>query len=330
MTPTTAPTLADLALRAATLDDADFVADMWTAVRPDDAQDPVMTRYWWEHPWDDSIWDRFIVTLDGCAVGHAAQSHPRRWEEMPERYARVVAELLPEARTHERLVSLIAFGEARMIEAGALRATFWAWSDDALKVGAATARGFREERRERFWELDLVANRDKLERMTDASRARMREQGIAIRTLAEETDPERYQKLWRMSLEAEQDVPTTVPHVPMPFDGFKATLRTPAVREDRIWIARVGDDIVGMSMLGYPPVRGTVQTEWTATARSVRGKGVARALKCETVMQAIALGVDRVQTDNDFQNKPILHINESMGYRPRPEMVQFIKELAHS
>jgi hypothetical protein len=60
----------------------------------------------------------------------------------------------------------------------------------------------------------------------------------------------------------------------------------------------------------------------------VRGKGVARALKCETVMQATALSVDRVRTDNDSKNKPILHINDSMGYRPRPEMIQLIKDLA--
>lgn len=57
----------------------------------------------------------------------------------------------------------------------------------------------------------------------------------------------------------------------------------------------------------------------------VRGKGVARALKCETVMQAIALGVTRVRTDNDGQNAPILHINETMGYRRRPDMIQLMR-----
>jgi hypothetical protein len=79
-------------------------------------------------------------------------------------------------------------------------------------------------------------------------------------------------------------------------------------------------------MLSYPPQRGVVVTDWTGTARSVRGRGVARALKCETVMQAIALGVDRVRTDNDGQNAPILHINESMGYRRRPDMVMYLRK----
>ena len=54
---------------------------------------------------------------------------------------------------------------------------------------------------------------------------------------------------------------------------------------------------------------------------------MARALKCETLMQAMVLGVDRVRTDNDSTNVPILHINETMGYTRRPDGIQLLKEL---
>ena len=37
---------------------------------------------------------------------------------------------------------------------------------------------FTEERRERFWECDLVANREQLATMAEQSRARMRAEGI--------------------------------------------------------------------------------------------------------------------------------------------------------
>jgi hypothetical protein len=37
--------------------------------------------------------------------------------------------------------------------------------------------------------------------------------------------------------------------------------------------------------------------------------------------------VPRVRTDNDFQNAPILHLNESMGYERLPGMVMFLKAL---
>jgi len=42
-------------------------------------------------------------------------------------------------------------------------------------------------------------------------------------------------------------------------------------------------------------------------------------------MQAIALGVDKVRTDNDSQNAPILHINDTMGYRRRKDGIQFMR-----
>ena len=43
------------------------------------------------------------------------------------------------------------------------------------------------------------------------------------------------------------------------------------------------------------------------------------------VAQAIALRVDRVRTGNDAANDPILHINETMGYREIAGQVQFLK-----
>lgn len=325
--PTPTSTASDLALRPATLDDAAFVADVWTAARPDEPVDPVLQRYYWEHPHDEGVWARYIAFLDDRPVGVSAQDHVRRWEEMPERYARLQAELIPAARSADRLAALLAFGEAGAGRDGALRATTWAWEDDTLKLAAARLRGFREERRERFWELDIPANRGRIEEMAESSRKRMREQGIALSTLAADPDPDRYRKLWSMSNEAEMDVPTTVPHTRQSFDAFAAALGSPGLREDRIWIARRGDDVVGVSMLEYPPVRGHVRTDWTATARSARGMGIARALKCETVLQAAALGVTSVRTDNDSQNKPILHINETMGYRVVGEMIQLHKEL---
>jgi GNAT superfamily N-acetyltransferase len=68
-----------------------------------------------------------------------------------------------------------------------------------------------------------------------------------------------------------------------------------------------------------------VGTEWTATARSARGRGIARALKCETLAQAIALGVDRVRTGNDAANDPILHLNETMGYHLIPGGIHYLR-----
>ena len=164
--------------------------------------------------------------------------------------------------------------------------SIWAWERDRLRRDVVEARGYNEIRRQRFWELDLLANHDKLERMARESRAQMKKEGIRLLTLAEDRDPARFDKLKRMSDEAEADVPTTVPFVQIPMDEFMKWFSSPGLKMDRIWIAREGDDIVGISMLAYPPVRGVVATDWTAMARKARGRGIARALKSRSAWAA--------------------------------------------
>ena len=314
---------ADLTLRPATVDDAAFGADLETALHPLDPEDPEIWAYAWRNPGEEKV-ERFIGELDGRPVALALQRHAV-WDS-PKRFGRVNGDVIPAERTPERVDALFAAMEDRSRADGTTTFTAWSWEDDRLRLAVLEARGFREERRERFWELDLVANRRKIEAMAEESRARMRDGRIQILTIDRVNDPEKWTKAWRMSNEAERDVPTTVPHTEATFDEFMEWMRSPGLHEDRTWIARDGDTILGISMLSYPPKRGTVQTDWTAVARAGRGRGIARALKCETVMQAIALGIDRVRTDNDSENAPILHINDSMGYKRRPDQIQLMRE----
>ena len=228
--------VADMTLRPATLEDAAFASDVATAAQPRDPEDPLLWRNWWK---DEELVlqvERFIVWLEGRAVGFALRRHP---SEASERFERLSAELLPPARTTARLQALLALLESRAAAEGARRFTAWAWDRDGLLNGALAKRGFREERRQRYWELHLGRNRERLERMTSDSRERMRAQGIRILTVAEDDDPEKYQKLWRMTDEAERDIPRSTPFVASPFHAFMEWMRSPGLREDRTWIARV-------------------------------------------------------------------------------------------
>ena len=313
----------DIALREAKLSDAEFVADMETAIRPDDPRDPITLKDYWRNPEDNTKIERFIGEIGGERVGFAHQRH-EIWKT-PKRYGNVSGDLMPKQRTAARIDSLFEAMEDRSRADGTKTFTTWCWEDDALRVGVVRARGYAEERRQRFWELDLIANRTKLEAMAAESRKKMRDEKISVLTVDRDTDPEKWKKLWRMSEEAISDIPTTVPFTGSSFDDFMKWMGSPGLHHDRIWIARDGDTILGVSILSYPPKRGVVSTDWTGVARAGRGRGIARSLKYETVMQAIALGVDRVRTDNDFKNTPILHINETMGYKRRPDGVQFMK-----
>jgi GNAT superfamily N-acetyltransferase len=315
--------VADMTLRGATLSDAEFVADMDTALRPDDPRDPITLKDYWRNPEENAKIERFIGEIGGEPVAYAFQRH-QLWTT-PKRYGGVSSDLMPSHRTPARIDALFAAMEERASTDGAKTFTTWCWEDDQLRVDVVQARGYVEERRQRFWELDLVANRAKLETMAKESRAKMGEEKIRVLTVDRDTDPDKWKKLWQMSEEAVQDIPTTVPFTAMSFDDFMKWMRSPGLHEDRIWIARDGDAILGVSQLSYPPKRGVVSTDWTGVARAGRGRGIARAVKYETVMQAIQLGVDRIRTDNDFKNTPILHINETMGYKRRADGIQFMR-----
>lgn len=313
-----------LAFRPATLDDAAFAADVATAMRPDEPEDPASWRHWWAT--DDPTWtnERFIVLRQDTPIGFARHNHAP-WAKMAERYGRLGFELLPAERTDAQLAAVFDVIEERARLSGTRIFTSYAREDDEWLQRWFLDRGYREERRSKAWELDLVSRRRDLEAMTSESRRKMRESGFQIHTIDRDEDPNKLHKIHDMSEEAASDVPTTIPHVRQSFEVFARWFDAPTVRLDRMWIARRGDDIVGISVLSYPPTRGNVWTDWTGTARKVRGLGVARALKLETVLQAIALGVERVRTENDGANAPILHLNEQMGYRRIPGWIQFLK-----
>jgi GNAT superfamily N-acetyltransferase len=317
-------TQSDLAFRPAAPGDAAFAADVDTALRPSSPRDPLVYEYWWWQPQEN--WDvkRFVVSRAGRRIGHASAEHPR-WDMQPERYGTVGGDVIPSERGPATLGHLLGEMEKVVEAAGARILGAYAYEDDALRIKTIEGRGYAEDRRSRRWELDLAGNRDKLLAMTEASRVRMRKEGVRILTLAEDDDPDVIAKVWRLSEEAGDDVPTTEPRVPEELAAYTRWVKAPEIHNDRFWIARVEGDVVGVSVLGYPPARGVVGTEWTATARSVRGRGIARALKCETLAQAIALGVDRVRTGNDAANEPILHINETMGYHLIPGGIHYLR-----
>ena len=314
-----------LTFRSASLDDAPFVADVVTARRGDEPADPKKLAHWWRSADPEWTNDRWLVERRTTPIGYAYQTHPP-WAKLPERYSRLGCELLPADHVAAHLGEGYDFVERRAAEDGALKLSAYAREDDGFTDAFLRQRGYSEDRRSKGWELDLVANRERLTAMTEASRARMRSEGISLLTVDRDRDPEKLHRIYEMSEEAAEDVPRTIPHIRQPFAIFMHWFESPALRLDRMWIAREADDIVGVSVLAYPPIRGNVWTDWTGTARRVRGRGVARALKLETVMQAIALGVTRVRTENDGANAPILHLNADMGYVRIPGWIQHLRD----
>jgi GNAT superfamily N-acetyltransferase len=304
-----------LDLRQATLDDVPIVADLEATRDPDDPRDPEMMRYWWTSGSLSQVHSRLVAVRGGAAVAFVGAGH-ERWVEDPQRFGTIRVVIRSDAWSQAGFARLVGTGEDWLRSEGVVTAVARVRQDFKHEVEALGRLGYREVRRMRFSELDLAAHREALLAAADRQSLEMETQGVTMMTLSEDRDAERLTKLHEMMVAAEQDIPSTVPIPRQPFDEWThATFDDPGVRHDRFWIAREGEAIVGLSFLEFPPVRGLPWTAFTATSRKVRGRGIARALKYQSMAQAIELGYERVRTANDDANGPMIHIKAEMGYR---------------
>jgi GNAT superfamily N-acetyltransferase len=317
-----------LDLRPVTIDDAGIVADLDATRDPEDPRDPEMMRYWWTSGSLSQVASRLVAVHEGKAVAFVAATH-ERWGETPERFGSLRVVIHSDRWSERDYARLVANGEAWLASEGVATVVTRIRADFRNELDALQRIEYREVRRQNFSELDLVAHRDDLLRGRSRERQKMEAQGVTMLALSEYKDPDRLVKLHQMMVAAEQDIPSTVPIPRQPFDEWmRVTFDDPGVREDRFWIARDGEAIVGLSFLEFPPVRGLPWTAFTATSKEVRGRGIARALKYESMAQAIDLGYKLVRTANDGANAPILHINQEMGYRVITPVIELHRSLS--
>lgn len=314
-------------LRPAAPSDASLAADIMTASFPREPQDPVLTTRRWEHPKDGWTNGRFIAELDGKPVGFIEWQHGS-WELLPERHCWVEVWLDLAHLDRELLTQLWRWAGDSAIADGARTLNAACGEDEPLMIEVLRELGYEKDRTEHVWALDLHRHGPRI--LDDAAQARdrMRATGVELTTLAEWHDPDRYAKLHTLNEVTRPDVPHTGPVLPQSLSDFMVRVESPDTPPDRRWIALQDGMPVATSFLSYPPVRGVVWTQYTATHPGHRGRGVARAVKLQTLAQAVKLGVPEVHTANDSENPAMLHINETLGYTLQPGFVSFTRRLA--
>ena len=312
--------------RPATLDDAELASDVMTSAYPSLQQDPVMTRYRWENPRLGYEYTRFLAYADGRAIAFVGTVHAP-WAKLPDRHCEVEVWLDKAEHTGEMLESMYRWVEAKAVADGAKLLLSYCGEDEPDVLAAHEALGYERARTEKVWELDLSSRGQTLLKEASEARGRMDSQGIRMLTVGGWDDPLATRKLFDLNGRTVQDVPHTLPIVPEQYEDFQNRLRAPDRRLDRWWVAIDGDRPVAMSFLKFPPVRGSVWTGYTCTDPEYRGRGIARAVKLQSLGQAVELGIHTVCTDNDSENAPMLHINETLGYVRRPGFVEHHKRV---
>jgi RimJ/RimL family protein N-acetyltransferase len=315
------------ALRPATLDDAPLAADLMTAAYPRFAEDPVVTRYRWERIRRGWAVGRYIAEVDRQAVAFLDWYHGPP-DEDPDRHCEVGVALDRAYLDAELLTFLWNWVAGEAEAGGSLKLEAYAGEDEPEVLEALGRAGFERDRLEKVWELDLELQGSRLRREAAESRSKMTEEGIRLLTLADWTDPDALVKLHDLDTRTRKDIPTTFPILRETFEDFARRTAAPDRPHDRWWIALAGDRPVAMSYLRFPPVRGSVWTGYTCCDPEHRGRGIARAVKLQSLAQAVELGVPVVYTDNDSENAPMLHINERLGYRACPGFVSLLKRVS--
>ena len=307
----------------ASLDDAGLAADLMHPAFP---ADPVITRFRWVNLREGYEAGRFIAEDGGEPIAFLAWLHGP-WAKLPDRHCEIEV-WLDRRRTDTGLfVELWSWIEREAVRQGSRMLLAYCGEDEPEQLDALKALGYTQERAEKVWVLDLKQHGARLVSEATAAREKVKAAGVELLTVADWNDADKYRKLYHLNEETIQDVPHTLPIVTEAFADFEKRVHAPDRRDDRWWIACERDRVVAMSYLNYPPVRGTVWTGFTCVDSEHRGRGIARAVKLQTLAQAVELGVPEVHTDNDAENAPMLHINETLGYERRPGWVEHHKRV---
>ena len=282
----------------------------------------------------DEIWDhskyfmRRIVLEDGGRIVGAGDLNHERWTFHPDKL-HIGVMVDPDARRRGLGTALYEdlLRAARERKATELVTGVKESMTDGVEF--ALHRGFKESKRD--WESRLDVTTFDASAFAEAPR-RVAAEGITITTLADELarDPESIHAVYELDCDCARDVPSTDPFTPLPFESWrKEVLESPNSTPDG-WYMAVDRDgrYLGVSNLWRSLEDPSfIWQGLTGVRREARGKGVAMALKLKTVEYAREHGIREIKTWNDQRNRPMLRINEAMGFVKQPAWIELRKEL---
>ena len=303
-------------------------------VYPDTLTAESELRYW-DEVWDSERYFKQRVMLEddgGRVAGVGTVEHiPDQFH--PDKYS---LELLVDPPYRRRGHGAALYDHLMMIlrQRGAMAVRAWVKESDLDSHPFATRRGFVEARRE--WQSRLDVNAFDPSAFAGAME-RATGQGIEITNLASEraVNDEAVAELYRLHSACSRDVPDIEPYTEVSYDDFlKNVINAPYSIPEAFLIAKAqgapNGRYVGLAwMAGSAEEPDVLYQGLTGVLPEYRGKGIAMALKLANVEAARRLGKREIRTWNDTTNRPMLRINEAMGFVKQPAEIVYLKELTN-
>jgi GNAT superfamily N-acetyltransferase len=234
---------------------------------------------------------------DGRLVGWATSAVE---DQSAERPGFLQVSVAPESRNGGVGTALLERCEAHLAGLGVLIVLSTTTSEEASRRLAA-AHGFRHTNTTRISSVDP--------RTIESASA---PPGVDLCPLSG-LDP---RQVYELDAEAMLDVPGQVAMDDVSFEQWLEDYwRDPDTDLDASVAAVIDGRPVAFSHLRIAP-GGRAVTEMTGTLRDYRGRGLALLAKRATLVNAAKRGVELVFTENDETNRPMLRVNENLGYRP--------------
>jgi GNAT superfamily N-acetyltransferase len=300
--------------------DAAFAAEAEGALHPLHRQSGAERLERWVNTEKGATVKRFAVQVDGVDLGWISlvKLHDSAGDA-------VWLNLIIPGEDEDVLDSAITFGEAAGKDLHPAVLVSPVWGSLAAAIRVLKRHGYEQKRGQRFWRLELAPNAARLKQLRGIARSKVESHGVRLASAAELGAEAVYPDLYAINDAASRDIPSSIPYTSETYETWLGWMQSPWIFPDRVWVAVAGGEPAGYSYLAYRP--SFVETGFTGVLREHRNKGIAKALKLETLVQAIELGVDAVQTDNDYENAPILHLNEELGYREVASQFEFHKRV---
>jgi GNAT superfamily N-acetyltransferase len=139
--------------------------------------------------------------------------------------------------------------------------------------------------------------------------------------------PENKRKLYEVNRASALDNPGNGGVFP-DFDSFSLNVfDADWFRADTQILTADGDQWAGISAISVDAERGVSYNAFTGVLREYRGRGLAQALKLQTILLAKRLGMRFIRTDNDSQNAPMLAVNRKLGYQSESGIYRLLSAL---